>query len=134
MRKLIIKKNGIRLIAKKYGIKLIILFGSRAKGITGLKNDIDIAVLTQKTLNNQKEYNMFQDFIRILKSDNLDIAILNFSSPLLRFQVAKDGKLLYEQKKGDFRKFQLITIKDYWSNWKFSNFQNVYLNKTIRRL
>ena len=128
------KKNGFGQIARKYGIKLVILFGSRAKDTTGLKGDSDIAILTQKSLNDQKEYNMFQDFIQFFRSDNLDLAVLNFASPLLRFQVAKDGQLLYERQKGDFQNFQLMAIKDYWLNRKFLKLQHIYLNKAIKKL
>lgn len=134
MQKRLFKNNRIVILAKKYDIKLIILFGSRAKSRFGFKKDIDIAILTQRRFGTQDEYDMFKDFIQFFKSDNLDFAILNFASPLLRFQVAKDGKPLYEKEQGEFRKFQLMAIKDYWSNCKFLKFQQLYLNKVVRQI
>jgi predicted nucleotidyltransferase len=128
------KKNGIKSIAKKHGIKLAVLFGSKAKKTAGLKNDLDIALLTKTKPSGQREYRMFKDFIQLLKSDNLDLVVLNFANPLIRFQVARDGKPLYEQKQGDFRRFQLRAIKDYWSNLKFMKLQNIYLNGVIKKL
>lgn len=128
------KKNELASIARKYEIEVVVLFGSRAKKTAGLKNDLDLAVLTKINLNAKREYKMFIDFIQLFKSDNLDLVALNFASPLLRFQVVEYGKLLYERKWGDFRRFQLMAIKDYWSNLKFMRFQSIYLNRVIKKL
>ncbi|OGL41520.1 MAG: hypothetical protein A2043_09600 [Candidatus Schekmanbacteria bacterium GWA2_38_9] len=73
------------------------------------------------------------DLIKIFKNDSLDVAILNYASPLLLFEVAKKGKLIAERKKGDFLKFKIMAFKKYWETKKFRTLRKTFLNNTISR-
>lgn len=82
-------------------IKLVYLFGSQATGKTGSMSDYDFAVYFDE----QNKIKMFdlkfkiQDEIsRCLKTDKVDLVVLDATeSPELKYNVIKDGKLIYEQ-------------------------------------
>ena len=79
--------------AKKYGIELVILFGSRARGDFRRTSDIDLAVsggdFTRFALDVDEETPTLlkYDFI------NLDRNV----QPELLEEICKDGKILYEK-------------------------------------
>lgn len=96
-------------------LKMLILFGSRARGDTHGKSDWDFAALydeeIRETFCNNRGFAWFEvpgiieEFFSI-NSDNIDIVELNRASPLIAHFVARDGKLLYEKEPGEFEKFK----------------------------
>lgn len=113
-------------------LKMLVLFGSRARGDTHAKSDWDFAALYDEEMRKAcVGYNGFGWWevpdklgkIFLINSDNIDVAELNKCSPLLGFQVARDGQLLYEQNSGDFIKFQMKAWKIYADTAKFRKTQ-----------
>jgi predicted nucleotidyltransferase len=105
----VIKEKLLPLFGEK-GLRLVVLFGSVAKGKVHKKSDIDIAFLFDKpadvlTLTNK--------VIQILHTDNVDIVDLFHASPLLKFSVAKTGVPLFEKNQGEFNLFKALAFKIY---------------------
>lgn len=111
-------------------LKMLVLFGSRARGDTHSKSDWDFAVFyddelrqaTVKGISQFEIYNILADIFQI-SSDEIDVVDLNNCSPLLAFHVAKDGKVIYEQTPGEFIKFQMKAWKIYADTDKFRKLQ-----------
>lgn len=83
-------------------IKLVYLFGSQATKKTTPLSDFDFAIyLDEKTSLNRKNdiiLTLIAKISAILKTDKLDLVILNNSIlPLLKFNVLKEGILIYQQ-------------------------------------
>jgi predicted nucleotidyltransferase len=93
-------------------LKLLVLFGSRARGDHRLDSDWDFAVLYDEQYSEMAKqgylffevYELLADFFQI-PSDRIDIVNLNSSSELIAHYVARDGKILYEQEHGLFEQF-----------------------------
>lgn len=94
-------------------LKLLILFGSRAKGIYDEESDWDFAILYDENLRKSYEKGGW-DWLRIWKvlevifdlpEGKVDCVILNECSNILAHSIARDGKLLYEKEKGGFKEF-----------------------------
>ena len=104
-------------VAEQYNLKLIVLFGSRARNETTKLSDIDIAVLAQdvSSLNNAKsQLSLIFDLQYIMKDEgDIDLVILNSASPFLKYQVAMEGITLYEQSEDYFLKFAIQAMKEY---------------------
>jgi predicted nucleotidyltransferase len=88
-------------LAERDEIEFAYLFGSHAKGTAGQLSDIDIAVYVKdKTLSLKKQYPygykaaLAAELMRILKTNDVDIVVLNEAKPFLRHQVIKYGRLL----------------------------------------
>ena len=82
-------------------IKLAYLFGSRAKRSGGSLSDYDFAVYFDD-MKNSSMFSIKLDLItqisRILKSDKIDIVILNLTkSPELKYLILKEGILVFER-------------------------------------
>ncbi|WP_017306106.1 type VII toxin-antitoxin system MntA family adenylyltransferase antitoxin [Spirulina subsalsa] len=97
-------------------LKMLILFGSRARGNPHAQSDWDFAVLYDHELYEQmiqtaqsweflKIYMVFSDYFQI-PSEKIDIVELERCPPLLAYQIAEYGKLLYEEETGLFEKFR----------------------------
>lgn len=86
-------------------IKLVYFFGSRAKGIQGQLSDYDFAIycdVSDKDRIYEIRFELFDKISRYLKTDSIDIVILNLiKSPELKYYIIKEGRLIYE--KGPFK-------------------------------
>jgi predicted nucleotidyltransferase len=91
----------IKSIFKPYpSIKLVYFFGSMANEKGGPLSDFDFALYLDEK-DTKKIFDLkfeLQDKIGlILKTDKIDIVILNITeSPELKYNIIKDGKLIYE--------------------------------------
>jgi predicted nucleotidyltransferase len=82
-------------------VKLAYFFGSRARKDAGLISDYDFAIY----IDTQDKKRMFDikiellnQLAQILKTDNIDIVILNIcESPELKFNIIKEGNLIFER-------------------------------------
>jgi len=92
-------------IFQKYPIQVAYLFGSQATGKATKLSDYDFAVLLDKKVK-ENQYSQYQlkiisELLKIVKTDHLDLVILNNSkNPLfLKYNVIKEGKIIYEKNK-----------------------------------
>jgi predicted nucleotidyltransferase len=85
-------------IARRFSLKFVILHGSFAKGSTHKQSDLDIAALAEQALDFRKELTLYGEMGEIFKlppETDLDFKTLNKVDPLFRYEVTRDGKLLY---------------------------------------
>lgn len=95
-------------------LKMLVLFGSRARGNTHAKSDWDFATLynqERRELLTKNSFALFEVPIvisQILKipDNKIDVVDLSYCSALIAHYIARDGKLLYEQEPGEFEKFR----------------------------
>jgi predicted nucleotidyltransferase len=95
-------------------LKMLVLFGSRARGDIHKKSDWDFAVFYDKQMRKQccenKPFSYFevpsllQDLFEI--NAPIDVVDLNNCSARLADRVATDGRLIYEIEGGLFEKFK----------------------------
>jgi len=83
-------------------IKLVYLFGSQAKNKISPLSDYDFAVYFDQDIdiNNMKELvlSLITEISSIIKSEKIDLVVLNQPvSPLLKFNILKEGKLIFQQ-------------------------------------
>jgi predicted nucleotidyltransferase len=94
-------------LARKRSLSFVVLFGSQATGSTHPKSDIDIAVISK---NNIDKCRIASDFEDIFKREDVEVVNLANASPTLMHEVVKDGKLLFEDREGEFLKWKLYAI------------------------
>lgn len=96
-------------------LKLLALFGSRARGDGFPSSDWDFALLFDEELRQQYEigggWNCYRSWIAIQKilglGDNeMDWIDLKNASDLLAHKIARDGIVIYESEPGLFEQFQ----------------------------
>ncbi len=82
-------------------IKLVYFFGSRANGAAGPLSDYDFAVYLDETDQEklfELKLKLLKELSRILTTDSIDLIILNNAeSPELKYNIIKNGQLLFER-------------------------------------
>ena len=115
-------------------VRLLVLFGSRATGHAHPKSDWDIAILADASP--WDVFLMQKDIADLLglRFDDVDLVNISHCSPVLGFNVARDGKCLYEVEAGLFQNFTVKAWKRFWDTEKFRKLQDKYIRETIERL
>jgi len=116
-------------------IQALYLYGSRSSGKSHPRSDTDIAMLLSNTVK-EEYYNIYRmKYISELKEffpKKLDFIILNQVSPLLQFQVLKNGKLLYDPEPDMRALLEVKILKEYYLAKRFYEFHFQNLKNRIK--
>ena len=105
-------RNRLRQLAREYGIDMLVLFGSQAMGAKHKSSDVDIAYLGKRELSLREESLLAAGLAEAFRGKSIDLVSLRDAPPLLIYQIARHGKLLYSAKSA-FSEFQLRAIRLY---------------------
>jgi len=108
------QKDQVREIGEKFGLKLILLYGSYAKGTQTELSDLDIAVMGKKPLDFNVHIKLYGEFSGVfgdIKRD-LDVQLLERKDPLFLYQVAKNSQLFYGTT-FDYNEFRAYAFRAY---------------------
>jgi predicted nucleotidyltransferase len=101
-------------------LDLIVLFGSQAKGRAMAGSDVDIAV---RAINRpwgdwDWEFRVEEALSNAIWVDGseVDVVFLNGAAPLLMFQVAQSGQVLFEKEWGTLSDFRSYAARMYYDN------------------
>mgnify|MGYP003393919517 CR=1 FL=1 len=100
-------------IIKKYDLKLLLLFGSRARGDARKDSDTDIAFFGNKRLDLKEKSMLMMDLTSFLRTDKIDIVDLREASPLIFYAITRDGKILYAHDMMFFYEIRTYAYKRY---------------------
>jgi len=87
--------TGLKELFEKYGVVLAYLFGSQATGQVWPLSDVDIAVLFGNGADGANLPRLNAELMRALKSNDVDLLDLGKATPLLKYVVAQEGRLLF---------------------------------------
>ena len=82
----------------KYPVVIAYLFGSEAKGASGVLSDIDVAVFISKDIDKSERFDLRLRLSNELSSSmnkRVDFVVLNDSPVQLSYEVIKHGKLIF---------------------------------------
>jgi len=83
---------------KKYPVVTAYIFGSEAKGTSGLLSDIDIAVFVHEGVSKAERFDLrlrFSNELSAVMSRTVDLVILNDSPLQLSYEIIRHGKLIF---------------------------------------
>ena len=75
------------------GLRLLLVFGSRARGESSLQSDWDLGYLAAPELDPAV---LRARLVEAMGTDRLDLVDLNRAGGLLRYRAARDGQLIFE--------------------------------------
>ena len=109
---------------------LIIAFGSQVKGRTKEASDFDFGVILQKSLSlgDRADISGYLSKKLNINEDKIDIVDLSAASPILKFEVAKNGKLVDGDYFG-FIRFKVRAFKEYVDTAKFRRVREAMMIK-----
>lgn len=105
------ERVSIKQIAKTYDLDLIILFGSRARGVIHAQSDFDIAIRCTRKLSLIQELKLARALDRIFP--HVDICNTHHAFPLLLAAIVQDGILLFERKCPLYAEFKIFAMNQY---------------------
>jgi predicted nucleotidyltransferase len=100
-------------------VRLAWLFGSRVRGTARAESDVDVAVLVDDACAagsgalKDSCFRLIPLMTRAVRSDLIDLVILNHAPPLLRHRVIRDGVLLYARADAERVRFVHDTLREY---------------------
>ena len=83
---------------KKYPVVTAYIFGSEAKGTSGLLSDIDIAVFVHEGVSKAERFDLrlrLSSELSAVMSRPVDLVVLNDSPVQLSYEIIRHGKLIF---------------------------------------
>lgn len=113
------------------------LYGSFAKGVAGRLSDVDVAVLLDESVSLKDspfgyKAELLTDLMQALRTNSVDLLIVNNAPPFLRFQIARYGRLVFSRSEALRIEFQVKAIADYNDVKHLLDIRNRYLSDRLR--
>lgn len=99
-----------RIGARHPNLRLLILFGSRARADAQERSDWDLGYLADTGLDPDA---LLLDLVNALGTDRVDLVDLARAGAQVRFRAAGEGRVLHEAAAGVFSKFWIEAV-DFW--------------------
>ena len=126
------QKNNIQTIAEKYGLGLVMLFGSYAESRNTKNSDIDIGYVKDKKLSFNDEIELASDFQNIFRIERVDIVHIPSVSPLFMYMILQNGQILFEQNTTVFPNIYTYALKRFDDNKPLYKIRFDYLCKEYK--
>ena len=98
-------------IARQHrGLRLLVLFGSRARGEATARSDWDLGYLGETALDRE---GLLADLVAAAGTEAIDLVDLDRAGGLVRFRAARDAVVLVEASDGTFAGFWFDAVS-YW--------------------
>ena len=120
-------------VASRFGIRFIVLFGSAARGKMDEESDVDLGILTEWFLTFDERLEVWSALSPLFSVD-VDLAVLNHASPILKFEVATHGKVLFEQSPLAWEKWKSYAFRQYWDTEKFRDDIRRYVARSAEEM
>lgn len=121
------------------GVQLAYLFGSFARDAQTPLSDIDIALLLKEPLTRAEAFDKTISFthklIGLFHTNEIDVVILNIATPHIKFNVIRDGQIIYNRDEKSRVNFEVKAMDEYFDTallrkeYKKSLFKNIEKGK-----
>ena len=118
-------------IARKYGIRLILQFGSTVTGPLHAASDVDIAVLLERpapTLEERAE--LLHELQGLFPDREVDLAVLNRADPLFLKKVTESCRLLHGDPSA-LQRLKLYAFRRYQDHRKYLDLERRFVARAV---
>ncbi len=124
-----------RVFQKRDEVRVVYLFGSQARGTVANSSDIDIGVLLNEDFVKESVYgyraDLTAELISLLRTDKVDLVVLNHAPPLLAHRVLRDGIVLHCKDESERIAFEVKMLNRFLDTAPLRKRQNEYLKKSV---
>ncbi|HJR76218.1 MAG TPA: nucleotidyltransferase domain-containing protein [Nitrospiraceae bacterium] len=126
--------DALKDLAGRYGIQLLLQFGSTVSGPVHSRSDLDLAVLLNNADVSLDRLGEIQQSLQsCFPGRDLDLAIINRADPLFIKKVFERCRLLYGSAK-DLQRLRLYAFKRYQDHRRFLALERRYVERALTRL
>jgi predicted nucleotidyltransferase len=93
-----LKDDLATIVAGVSGVRLVYLFGSQVEGSLGPMSDYDLGVLVDHAADGRRiQARLTHELVRALRTDRVDVVLLNCAPIQLAYAIVAQGRVLYER-------------------------------------
>jgi predicted nucleotidyltransferase len=115
-------------LSRTFHLRLMVLFGSSARGRSRPDSDLDIGVLVGDNLSAARRTKLWGMLCRLFQAE-VDLTVLNHSDPLLGYQVACEGIVLFETEPDAWETWKSYAMRRFWDTEKFRQALKGYVTR-----
>lgn len=129
-------KKIIQDLARKYRIKVAMVFGSAARKKAGDKSDIDMAILADSDFYKKCLSNFNYDLLKAeeIEKKEIDVVPISNHNPILLFNIFNDGVLIYAEDEEEYQRLRGWARFSYEDNKRFFFGREKLLQKRLEEL
>ena len=121
----------IEQIARTYGIRLLLQFGSTVAGGVHPRSDVDLAVLVERApLSLDEHSGLLHELQRLFPDREVDLAVLNHADPLFLKKVTEQCRMLHGAPT-ELRRLQLYAFRRYQDHRKYLDLERRFVAKAV---
>jgi predicted nucleotidyltransferase len=98
----------LEVLREKFGITFIVAFGSRVKGASNARSDLDIGILCTRGF----DPGIVAGLSGVFPGEDVDVALLNRADPLLLKEVSENAELLSGEAR-TLQEFRMFAFRRY---------------------
>jgi predicted nucleotidyltransferase len=125
-------KPKIQKLAEKYGLSLVLLFGSQATGYMHKHSDIDIGYVSSRNIDYRENYDITLELMQIFRHKDVELVNIYNISPSMKKQIADTGIVLYEESPVIFDYFKMHAIREYIDTKPLRTYRDLLLKDFIK--
>jgi uncharacterized protein YutE (UPF0331/DUF86 family)/predicted nucleotidyltransferase len=134
MRALALDLDTLACVCRRHAVCLLVAFGSAVRDLRRPDSDLDLAVwTTTATVTPQVPVRLEVALRPLFPGEHLDLVLLNRAPPLLQFQVARHGAVLFEAAPGVFHAFQVLASKRHADVAPLRRLERLCVERFLRR-
>lgn len=119
-------------IARKYGVRLLLQFGSSVTGNVHPGSDIDIAMLLERPgLSFEQHAALLHELQSLFPDREVDLAVLNHADPLFLKKVVDSCRLLHGAP-AELSRLKLRAFKRYQDHRKYLDLERAFVARALR--
>lgn len=126
------KQELIKKMADKYGLKLILLFGSRIKGKTHQESDYDIAYLAGKKLSFEDDGRIIIDLAKIIGIQDerlVNLSDIRKAGTLLLKEIFDQHQILFSADKNIYDLYKIFAVKNFLESRSLFDLRDFLIEK-----
>lgn len=112
-------REGLKGVCAKFGVHLLVLFGSHARGDSHRASDIDLAVLFGREISPRQELEFLGAVTQACGTDRVDLVNARNATPLLLKEIASSAVPLYESSPGKLDYFRMVAFARFFDTEPF---------------
>ena len=122
-------------LANRYGLELVVLFGSQATGHANERSDFDVAYMPERRRRPnmlQLDVDLYSCLREVFPNADIHTADVRKASPLLALAVARDGIVLYESSIGVWSRFRAYAFRQWEDVRKVVGYWHEHVDRYLR--